>query len=72
VIKQLVAPEEKTGFPLLDRQIAAAFELRHFPRYYECTERILAGLLQAWGAQEAASRLINEIELTLKYVRKRL
>jgi len=72
LIERLVAPDEKSGKIFIDRQIASAFELRNFPRYYECTERILSGLLQAWGGKEAYSRLTREVELTLEFVRKRL
>jgi hypothetical protein len=71
IIRRIVAPDEKDAFPFLDRQIAAVFELRHFPRYYECTERILLGLKQSWPNEKGTERLIQEIDLTLKYIKKR-
>lgn len=48
LIQRLVSPDEK-GDVYLDRQVATVFELRHLPRYYECTERILKGLKQRGG-----------------------
>src|SRR5260370_37470103 len=66
LIERLVSPGEKGG-PLLDRQLAVGFELRHFPRYYECTERVLSGLRQEWLYEKGTQRLIQEIDLTLKY-----
>jgi hypothetical protein len=69
LIERLVSPGEQ-GKLFLDRQIAIVFELRHFPRYFECTERILTGLKQSWGGQPEISRLIHEIELTLKHIER--
>ena len=67
LIEHLVSPGEK-GQVFLDRQIAVVFELRHFPRYYECTERILQGLKRSWRAEDANQRLITEIDLTLSFI----
>jgi len=69
LIEHLVSPDEK-GSVFLDRQIAIVFELRHFPRYYECTQGILTGLKQSWSGRQEHSRLISEIDLTLEYIRK--
>jgi hypothetical protein len=71
LIEQLVSPGEK-GVMFLDRQIAMLFELRHFPRYFECTQRILLGLRETWGGNEKWSRLIQEIDLTLAYIKKKI
>jgi hypothetical protein len=71
LIEHLVSSDEKSGVLKLDRQIAIVFELRHFPRYYECTQRILTGLKQSWGRPQEHSRLIEEIDLTLEYIRKK-
>jgi hypothetical protein len=72
LIEHLVSPDEK-GNVFLDRQIATVFELRHFPRYYECTDRILSGLKQSWSGRREVdlSRLMREVDLTLEYIRKR-
>ncbi|HKV82118.1 MAG TPA: hypothetical protein VJP02_28475 [Candidatus Sulfotelmatobacter sp.] len=70
LIERLVQPDEK-GVVFLDKQIAVVFELRHFPRYYECTERILTGLRAAWNQPEAFSRLLREIDLTIQYISER-
>jgi hypothetical protein len=70
LIDRLVSPD-KEGHMFLDRQIATVFELRHFTRYYECTERILSGLKSSWGGAGAHARLIQEIDLTLEHIRKK-
>jgi hypothetical protein len=56
----------------LDRQIAIAYELRHFPEYYHLSRRILRGLRTLWAAQNADKRLITEIDFTLNYINKRV
>jgi len=68
LVERLVSPND-AGLLLIDRQIATVFELRHFPRYYECTTRILEGLKHDWNRPEWA-RLTDEINLTLKYIKK--
>jgi len=70
LIKRLVSPGER-DIIFLDQQIAAVFELRHFPRYYECTERILSGLQQSWLNIGGIERLIQEIGFTLAYIKKK-
>ena len=69
-IERLVSSGQKGIF--LDQQIATAFELRNFPRYFECTQRILSGLKKAWGSNQANLRLIQEMDLTLSYIEKRM
>ena len=69
LIEHLVSPDDQ-GHVFLDRQIAIAFELRHFPRYYECTERILSRLRESWNNPGAYSRLLREIDLTLEHIKK--
>lgn len=71
LIQRLVSPDEK-GDVFLDRQIATVFELRHFPRYYECTSRILDGLKHTWGGRQEFLRLTEEIDLTLKYIKGKM
>jgi len=72
LIKELVSPDAGTQSTWVDRQMAAVFELRHFPRYYEVTLRILTGLREQWGKlPEPKSRLLDEIDLTLQYITKR-
>ena len=44
LIERLVSPERNEGLVYVDRQAAIVFELRHFPRYYDFTERLLARL----------------------------
>ena len=53
--------------------MAVLFELRHFPRYYEVTVRILNGLREKWSADPEFKwpRLIEELDLTVEYIRHR-
>ena len=73
LIKELVAPDPESGVAWLDRQAAIVFELRHFPRYYEFTERMLRGLKEKWAADPGFRwpRLIEEINLTLDYIKNK-
>ena len=73
LIRELVAPDPDTKELWLDRQIAIVFELRHFPRYYEVTMRILGGLQEKWQSDPESKwpRLINEVDLTVTYIQKR-
>jgi hypothetical protein len=73
LIKELVSPDPDTKSIWIDRQMAAIFELRHFPRYYEVTIRILNGLREKWSADPDFKwrRLIEEIDLTVEYIRHR-
>jgi hypothetical protein len=73
IVEQVVSPESKDGSFYRDRQAAVIFELRHFPRYYEFTERLLARLKAKWGAEklEHSDLLLEEIDLSLKYIKKR-
>jgi hypothetical protein len=50
LVKELVSPESVDGIMRLDRQAAVAFELRHFPLYYDFTERMLLGLKKRCGS----------------------
>lgn len=68
LIKRLVSPDGGEISMFMDRQIAVVFELRHFNRYYECTERILSALQQSWSNEEHF-RLRQEIDLTLQYIK---
>jgi hypothetical protein len=70
LIQNLVSPE-KSGAVFLDRQIAVVFELRNFPRYFECTQRILNGLKRDWQ-QIAPARLMDEIDLTIIHIKKKM
>lgn len=66
-----MAPDPESGVAWVDRQAAVAFELRHFPRYYEFIDRTLRGLKQKWTAHPEFKwpRLIDEIDLTLDYIK---
>src|SRR5438132_13145128 len=71
LIEKLVTPSHREGI-FLDQQIAVVFELRNFPRYFECTERILSGLRTLWSQTKEwpnYDRLIQELGLTLRYIK---
>jgi hypothetical protein len=71
LIKELVSPDDSSGLTRVDRQTAIVFELRHFPRYYEVTQRILLVLRRNWTSTPDMpwGHLIEEIDLTLDYMR---
>jgi hypothetical protein len=72
LIEKLVSPRQGQGQMFLDQQIAVVFELRNFPRYFELTERMLAGLHNSWLQTPGwvnYDRLIQELGLTLQYIR---
>lgn len=54
----------------VDSQIAIAFELRYFRRYRKVTIRIFEGLIELWGKEEKAKRLIKEMQTTIKALKK--
>jgi len=54
----------------MDAQAAIIFELRHFHRYYEFTQRMLVRLKRQWGADPKSPDLIDEIDLTLKHIQQ--
>jgi hypothetical protein len=56
----------------VDHQAAIIFELRRFPAYYEFSARMLRRLRADWAAHPASKRLIEEIDLTLAFVSKKM
>ncbi len=72
IVEQVVSPDPKGGLHYVDRQAAVIFELRHFPRYYDFTERLLVRLKEKWEAnpEPHAHVLIEEIALTLDHIQK--
>ena len=71
LIKELVSPDSQSQVIMIDRQIAVIFELRNYSDYYELSKRILEDLKTIWQPHESSARLINEIELTLRYIDNR-
>jgi hypothetical protein len=73
LIKELVAPDSETKVMWIDRQVAVVFELRHFPRYYEVSSRILKHLKEKWSLDSDFKwkYLLDEVELTLRVLKKR-
>lgn len=72
LIKELVEPQ--AGLALyIDRQTAILFELRFYKRYYSHSLRMLKGLRQKWGAEpNQFPRIIEELDLTIEYINKKL
>jgi hypothetical protein len=70
LVKELVSPDSSDKVMWLDRQAAVAFELRHFPLYYEFTERMLVSLRKKWANDPIEARVIEEIDHTLKHIQQ--
>jgi hypothetical protein len=73
LVKDLVSPDPVGGGLWLDRQAAAIFELRHFPRYFEFTERMLVRFKKkfATDSDPRAAELTEEIDLALKHIQQK-
>ncbi len=72
IVENVVLPERNEGLVYIDRQAAVIFELRHFPRYYDFTERMLLRLKNKWVADPAphSDVLLEELDLTLAHIRQ--
>lgn len=72
LVRDLTLPDPADGKVSIDRGAAVVFELRHFPRYYKFTERMLLSLKErlAANADRPALFLIEEIDITLKYIQQ--
>jgi hypothetical protein len=66
IVKMLVQGDG--GTQRLDRQCAAVYELRNYPRYFPVTHRMLSGLQTDWAGNQELARLLAEIEKTLKFI----
>jgi hypothetical protein len=73
LVKELVTPDSESGNMWIDRQAVVIFELRHFPRYYEFTERMLREFRKICEADTTyrGRRLIEEVDLTLNHLRRK-
>src|ERR1022692_1463006 len=72
LVKELVSPDPESKVLWIQRQAAVIFELRHFPRYFEFTERMLMGLREKWSTDPEFHwpMLLEEIDSTLEQIRK--
>lgn len=72
IVEKVVSPLPTGGLFNYDRQAAVIFELRHFPRYFDFTERMLLRLKKKWTNEQPphahVGMLIEEVDLTLKYI----
>lgn len=71
LIKELVDVSEEGAAPKLNRQLACIYELRNYPRYFDHTLTNLGNLFEQWTKKGAAQALLDEINLTLTYIRKK-
>ena len=73
LVKELVEPPSEQSAMYVDRQAAVMFELRSFKRYYPYSLRMLKGLREKWVAvPNQFPRLIEELDLTIKHIEKKL
>lgn len=72
LIKELVSPDSQGQLIMIDRQIAVIFELRNYPEYYELSIRILEDLKVIWEQHTLANRLVNEMNLTVDFINRRI
>ena len=73
VVKELVEPPTEDGAMYVDRQTAAIYELRFYKRYFSHSLRMLKGLRLKWAlVPNQFPRLIEELDLTIEYINKRL
>ena len=73
LVKELVQPPKEEGALYIDRQTAVMYEMRNFKRYYPFTLRMLKGLKEKWGAvPDQFPRLMEELELTINHIEKKL
>lgn len=69
LVKELVEPPSKDAKLCVDRMAAIIFELKNFKRYSPYSLRMLKGLREVC---RDFPRLIEEIDLTIKYLEKKL
>lgn len=73
LVKELVEPPSKNGALYIDRQTAVLYELRFYERYFAHSLRMLKGLKTKWVAvPNQFPRLIEELDLTIDYITKKL
>ena len=73
LMKELVEPPSDSKGLYIDRQAAILFEMRNFKRYYPLTFRTLKGLEEKWQAvPNQFPRILQELDLTIKYIEKKL
>jgi len=72
LVRDLTLPDPADGKVSIDRGAAVVFELRHFPRYYKFTERMLLSLKERLGADPVRPVLflIEEIDLTRAHIQE--
>ena len=71
LIKELVQPDNIEGM-YVDRQAAILYELRNFKRYFSFSHRTLVGLQEKWSKAKAFPRLLDELQLTIKFLDKKI
>lgn len=73
LIDDLLGSKDK--IPPIERQVAIAFELRRFKEYWPITIKILNALKNSWTPAieqfPDVQRTVDEIDLTLAYIKRR-
>ena len=73
LVKELVEPPTENGAMYVDRQTAAMYELRFHKRYFPHSLRMLKALREKWASVPSQfPRLIEELDLTIKYIEQKL
>lgn len=73
LVKELVEPPTENGAMYVDRQTAAMYELRFHIRYFPHSLRMLNGLQSKWSkVPDQYPRLLEEIELTIKFIENKV
>lgn len=72
LINDIVDNGGPNGIAMVDRQIAAIYELRKFRPYFPISYRILLALKATWTKPDSTThtRLTDELQLTLDYIAK--
>ena len=73
LVKQLVQPPNCIEGLYIDRQTAILYELKFYKRYYPHSLRMLEALHSKWEAfPNQFPRLLEELRLTIKHIKKNL
>jgi len=73
LVKEFVNPNTESGPTYDDQRAAILFEMRNFKRYYPYSLRMLKGLREKWKPKlHEPSRLLDELELTIAFIEKKL
>ena len=73
LIKELVQPPSESEGLYIDRQTAVLYELKFYKRYYPHSLRMLEALKAKWcGVPDQFPRILEELDLTIEHIKRRL